>query len=82
MSLQVIKLISFIYLKKIRDYKFKPFNFNQKNSCLCELVSARESLNQPQQLKCLKEIKNAISKEAFRFSGFSQQVFKTYFMLF
>lgn len=35
---------------------------------------AREQRNEALQVNWLKQVKNSISKEAFRFSGFAQQV--------
>jgi ubiquitin C-terminal hydrolase len=40
--------------------------------CLCELLKAREALDMSLQVQSLKEVKNAISKEAIRFSGYQQ----------
>jgi hypothetical protein len=39
---------------------------------------AREQRNEARSISCLKDIKNSISKEAFRFSGFLQQVRQTH----
>ena len=41
---------------------------------MCDLLKAREQHNESNQVKLLKEIKNAISKEATRFSGYQQHV--------
>ncbi len=40
--------------------------------CLCGLLKAREAMNMSLQVQSLKEVKNAISKEATRFSGYQQ----------
>lgn len=43
-------------------------------SSLCDLYKARESNNESLQIQALKEVKNAISQEAIRFSGHQQHV--------
>ena len=44
---------------------------------MCELLKARELRDESMKDKALKEIKNSISKEATRFSGYQQHVTKT-----
>ncbi|RNA22362.1 ubiquitin carboxyl-terminal hydrolase 37 isoform X1 [Brachionus plicatilis] len=39
---------------------------------LCELVKARELHNEDLKIKSLRDVKNTISKEATRFSGYQQ----------
>ena len=41
---------------------------------MCDLLKAREQHNESLKVQSLKEIKNAISKEATRFSGYQQHV--------
>jgi hypothetical protein len=41
---------------------------------MCALLRAREQHYQSHQIHLLKDIKNAISKEATRFSGYQQHV--------
>jgi hypothetical protein len=49
-------------------------------SCLCDLYRVREcnSTYETSEIQALKEVKNAISKEATRFSGNQQHVSKFY----
>jgi hypothetical protein len=43
-------------------------------SSLCELYQLKELNNENMQIQALKEVKNAISQEATRFSGHQQHV--------
>lgn len=48
---------------------------------MCELLKAREAHNDALQVQSLKEIKNTISQEATRFSGYQQHVIIYYFFI-
>ncbi len=41
---------------------------------MCELLMARQQQDESMQVNWLRKIKDSISNEAFRFSGYAQQV--------
>lgn len=49
---------------------------------MCELIKAREKHNETLKIQSLREVKNAISQEATRFSGHQQHVNIIFFVLF